>query len=546
MDGSDESAGANPPQSIDGESSHGRRKRGRPPSQPSTANDPKERKRKIDKESKLLSREVLEGFTKITPTLKELIQLVETCNLKELLQRIPNIEEVLERAREIIPALVELIQLVTSCNLVELLQRIPNTEDDAIERFKKVVPLLLQLVELGGQCNLGELPPNERQDLIQTIQQKKDLRMEMESLPQLVQDLTHSTQELKILIDGLKEVPSQIRECNTTAVMQNGQNFMQTAPGMVEQQNCQNFMQTAPGMVEQQNCQNFMQTAPGMVEQNFMQTAPGMVEQQNCQNFMQTAPGMVEQQNCQNFMQTAPGMVEQQNNENDATANFCNSFISDVPCGNGSNVDLFINSPSSSCYFEGVMSETSNQNGEGFDYEEVKTFFEHCKGNVKRQVNYADFNGLNEELDKGGRHDFPPFLSPIAEIIKAKCGDITKHSTQSNTAAESTCIMFYAAIKEMHELKGFEDISITKLRAWRDAILDALHIRFNVEFAMVYLMKIARAYFGSKPCDAKLHEREMSLKAQLEVTQDEIELYKKCQAETKSLSGEPLNASLFP
>ncbi|XVF13537.1 hypothetical protein REPUB_Repub08aG0216300 [Reevesia pubescens] len=200
-------------------------------------------------------------------------------------------------------------------------------------------------------------------------------------------------------------------------------------------------------------------------------------------------------------------------------------------CGNGSNMDLLINSPSSSSPFmpyleELTMSESSNQNGEKSfdDDEQVRIFFEQCAGNVKRRLKYGDFNGLEEELNKVGRNVLPPFLSLIAEKIKAKYGDITENSIQSNNAAYPTCIMFYAAMKEMDELKELKDVSITKLRVWADAILDALQIKFNVQFAKVHLMKIASAYFGLKASDAKLYEPRRNLSAEVNVWANNLQV----------------------
>ncbi|XP_016704553.1 uncharacterized protein [Gossypium hirsutum] len=82
-----------------------------------------------------------------------------------------------------------------------------------------------------------------------------------------------------------------------------------------------------------------------------------------------------------------------------------------------------------------IMCSTStcDENGEKFDDEQVTIFLQEWDGNTKGQVQYSDFNELQEELRKVELNCFPSFLDPILiQKIKDAYGDITE---KSNSAA---------------------------------------------------------------------------------------------------------------
>lgn len=190
-----------------------------------------------------------------------------------------------------------------------------------------------------------------------------------------------------------------------------------------------------------------------------------------------------------------------------------------------------------------IMFSTSDENGEKFDAEQVTIFLQECDGNTKRNVQYSNFNGLEEELNKVEHGCFPSFLDPIIQKIKDTHGNITENSKLSDCAAHPTLVMFYTTIKEMNEVKEVKDFDITKLKVWRDAICDALQINMEVEFAKKHLINIAYAYFASKTID---YDEKKQLEEKLGRISTMIELHNKCQSEAKSFfSDKPLNTALF-
>ncbi|XP_016704609.2 uncharacterized protein [Gossypium hirsutum] len=109
----------------------------------------------------------------------------------------------------------------------------------------------------------------------------------------------------------------------------------------------------------------------------------------------------------QNFVQSAD-FPEQPNNQ------FENDLISSWP--NPSILDGVLEEPWTNTMWP---TSTCDENGEKFDDEQVKIFLEGFDGNTKRRVQYSDFNGLQEELDKFVVHNcFPSFLHPIIQKIK--------------------------------------------------------------------------------------------------------------------------------
>ncbi|TYI15477.1 hypothetical protein ES332_A08G188500v1 [Gossypium tomentosum] len=174
---------------------------------------------------------------------------------------------------------------------------------------------------------------------------------------------------------------------------------------------------------------------------------------------------------------------------------------------------------------------TCDENGEKFDDEQVTIFLQEWDGNTKGQVQYSDFNELQEELRKVELNCFPSFLDPILiQKIKDAYGDITE---KSNSAAE------------MDEVREVKDVNISKLRVWRDAICNALHINMEVEFAKEHLTKIAYAYFASKTVDPKIYDQKKKLETQLGRISTMLELHDKCQSEAIFFN-KSLNPGLFP
>ncbi|KAK5813017.1 hypothetical protein PVK06_028463 [Gossypium arboreum] len=190
---------------------------------------------------------------------------------------------------------------------------------------------------------------------------------------------------------------------------------------------------------------------------------------------------------------------------------------------------------------------TCDENGEKFDDEQVKEFLDGFEGNTKRQVEYSNFKGLQEEyLNNLVVHKcFPSFLDPIIQKIKNAHGDITEKSKLSSCAAGPTLVIFYTTIKEMNEVIKVEDVTLDKLEVWRDAICDARQINMEVEFAMQHLMKIAYAYFASKTVDPKIYDEKKRLEEELRRISTKIELHEKCQSEAKIFIDKPLNTGLF-
>ncbi|KAA3469184.1 Late embryogenesis abundant protein, LEA-14 [Gossypium australe] len=195
-----------------------------------------------------------------------------------------------------------------------------------------------------------------------------------------------------------------------------------------------------------------------------------------------------------------------------------------------------------------IMCLTSicDENGEKFDDKQVTKFLQECDGNIKRKVQYSDFNGLQEELNKVEHDCFPSSLDPIIQKIKDTHGDITENSKLSNCAAHPTLVMFYTTIREMNEVKEVKDFNISKLKVWRDAICDALQINMKVEFAKQHLTKIAYAYFASKTIDQEIYDEKKRLEEKLGRISTKIELHKKCQYEAIFFNDKPLNTGLCP
>ncbi|XP_022737810.1 uncharacterized protein LOC111290670 [Durio zibethinus] len=417
--------------------------------------------------------------------------------------------EVIVGLTKIAPVLKQLVEAVSNNNLSE----------DAIERFKEVAPALSQLEESLRQSNPGELMIQIRQSAQETKDAVTELREVVPLLQLLQNDGQNLTQNLKAVIDGsvasamahvVPQIVSLVNGCQTMVVIPNNQHITEAAEATAfAKQVMAPVMPEHDTTVTMPNDQNIIQTDQGMP----------LVEQQNNESDLLLTD---EYQN-----ESIVGMVANLRSSSSPTAHFMENLATSEPITE--------------------ISNNSDQNGESFDDEQVNDFFEQCdgNGNVKRQVQYSDFNGLEEELGKLGHNHFPSSLAPIAKKIKEAHGNITETSNQSDCAAYPTIIMFYASIKEMNELKDLEDVSESKLGKWRDVILDAQQIKLNVQFAMVHLKKIALAYFGSKASDSKLSDKEKRLKAELDAVRKKVQLRQQCLDQAAYFSDKPLNTDLF-
>ncbi|XVE58118.1 hypothetical protein DITRI_Ditri04bG0144300 [Diplodiscus trichospermus] len=127
----------------------------------------------------------------------------------------------------------------------------------------------------------------------------------------------------------------------------------------------------------------------------------------------------------------------------------------------------------------------------------VEDFTKKLDAMDKNQVDFSDFKGLKEELEKSGIEYLPPSLAPINERIKMVYGDITAGSRLSACIVRACYILLCSVIKEMDELK-LEQVDEKKMLFWRDAINSGLSIGFRCNFAIDHLKNIARACYGLK------------------------------------------------
>ncbi|XP_021297493.1 uncharacterized protein LOC110426572 isoform X1 [Herrania umbratica] len=189
--------------------------------------------------------------------------------------------------------------------------------------------------------------------------------------------------------------------------------------------------------------------------------------------------------------------------------------------------------------------------------EVLQDFIEKLDDKEKSRVDFLDFKGLPEELEKCGRFSLPPSLAPIHEILFKAYGDITAESNQSSPVIRDSYILFCSVIKEMNEVQ-LEQVDLDKMILWRDAINSGLSIGFKGNFAIEHLKKIARAYFGAKARNDQelksLEERMSELKAELyalEKMHDSIieskssEMCRECLRDEEYFQGKPLSAGLF-
>ncbi|OMO93089.1 hypothetical protein COLO4_17130 [Corchorus olitorius] len=155
--------------------------------------------------------------------------------------------------------------------------------------------------------------------------------------------------------------------------------------------------------------------------------------------------------------------------------------------------------------------------------EHVENFIKLLDANVRSQVEYSDFKGLEEELARVRYNEIPFSLVSISNKIKMNYGDVTKDSSQSDYAALPSYVLLGAAVKEMDDLK-LEQVDEDKIVLWRDAINSALNVQFKVDFFKEHLKRIARAYFGLKANDGKRKEKLRNIDVKVIKTEDDKEL----------------------
>lgn len=137
--------------------------------------------------------------------------------------------------------------------------------------------------------------------------------------------------------------------------------------------------------------------------------------------------------------------------------------------------------------------------------EYAQNFMEKLDANEKSAVDFKDFHGLEDELERSGRLDLPHSLVPVDELLKKYYGDITVESNQIPPVIRTSYILFCSVIKEMGQLQ-LEQLDLSKMILWRDAINSGLSIGFKASFAIQHLKGIARAYFAEmQMCHYDLH-----------------------------------------
>ena len=171
----------------------------------------------------------------------------------------------------------------------------------------------------------------------------------------------------------------------------------------------------------------------------------------------------------------------------------------------------------------------------------VQDFIEKLDVKEKSKVDFPDFEGLEEELEKSGSRSLPHSLVPIDMILKKHYGDITAESNQSTPLIRASYILFCSVIKEMDQLQ-LEQLDLDKMILWRDAINSGLSIGFKASFAIEHLKKIAHAYFGSKELES-MKERMSKLKTDLHIA--EMQSSEMCSNGPHDFQGKPVSTGLW-
>nr|KJB82012.1 hypothetical protein B456_013G172900 [Gossypium raimondii] len=164
---------------------------------------------------------------------------------------------------------------------------------------------------------------------------------------------------------------------------------------------------------------------------------------------------------------------------------------------------------------------------------------------VASNVDLSDFTiCFNGEQKTIGRYSFPISLVPTVERIMNAYGDVSASSPMNTNITGKIYLLFCATIKEMEDLE-LHQVTQTKMLKWRDAIKDALRVKFKVEFAMSHLKKIARAYFGGIGEQVLLTINE-KLNSLYKERAKALEGFKDFLANAKDFDGQSVSTGLFP
>ncbi|PPD96362.1 hypothetical protein GOBAR_DD06622 [Gossypium barbadense] len=156
----------------------------------------------------------------------------------------------------------------------------------------------------------------------------------------------------------------------------------------------------------------------------------------------------------------------------------------------------------------------------------------------------SEVQGNVEEQKTIGRYSFPISLVPTVERIMKAYGDVSASSLMSTNITGKIYLLFCATIKEMEDLE-LHQVTQTKMLKWRDAIKDALRVNFKVEFAMLHLKKVARAYFGGIGEQVLLSINE-KLNSLYKERAKALEGFKDFLANAKDFDGQSVSTGLFP
>ncbi|PPD67863.1 hypothetical protein GOBAR_DD35257 [Gossypium barbadense] len=121
----------------------------------------------------------------------------------------------------------------------------------------------------------------------------------------------------------------------------------------------------------------------------------------------------------------------------------------------------------------------------GNDDKPISDLFMKINIDEESKVKLPDFTGLDREHATIGKYHFPLSLHLTLKLIINVYGDVAAISKMNPSSTEKIYVMFYALIKEMHDLR-LEQVTKCRILKWRDAVKDALHINFKGIFKDIY------------------------------------------------------------
>ncbi|XWS27307.1 hypothetical protein CRYUN_Cryun26dG0103600 [Craigia yunnanensis] len=172
-------------------------------------------------------------------------------------------------------------------------------------------------------------------------------------------------------------------------------------------------------------------------------------------------------------------------------------------------------------------------------------FLKKIDDDVASNIDFTDFMiYFDGEQKTIGRYTFPLSLVPTVEKINNVYGDVSAASLMNSNVTRQIYLFFCATIKEMDDLQ-LHQVTEEKMLKWRDAIKDALRIKFKVDFAMDHLKNIARAYFGRIGSQV-LQTIDDQLNALNKERAKTYEDFKDILADAKDFYGKSVSTGLFP